>query len=170
MSRGFNLVGKVFGRLTVVKYLHTAPNGKVWKLKCECGQTTNKHTGALTTGNTRSCGCLKKEMVAAKNFKHGFAPRDSESTAIYHAYWNARRRCTNPKDRAWKYYGGRGIEFRFHSLQEFFSTVGKKPSSRHVLDRIKNDGHYEPGNMRWATPKQSSENQRRRKRNGQVAR
>src|SRR5438046_9973543 len=116
MSRGFNLVGRVFGRLTVIKYLYTAPNGKVWQLKCECGQTTKCQTGSLTNGNTRSCGCIKRELVAAKNFVHGLARRGH--TVEYSAYYNARRRCTDQTDKRWNNYGGRGIQYKFKSHQD----------------------------------------------------
>lgn len=158
MSRALHLIGQRFGRLTVTAFLRPAPNGYVWQARCDCGQVTECNTGKLINGNTQSCGCLKRELVAAKNFVHGFARRGH--AAEYSAYWNARRRCTNRRDRRWKDYGGRGIKFRFASLVHFMESVGRKPSPDHVLDRIDNDGNYEPGNVRWATVLESMNNKR----------
>jgi len=77
------------------------------------------------------------------------------------AFLDAQRRCTNPKVKAWKYYGGRGIEFRFTSFDQFFAELGPRPEGM-SLDRKDNDGHYEPGNVRWATPSEQNSNKRRR--------
>lgn len=158
MSRRLISIGERFGRLTVIAFVRSSRSGKVWRLRCDCGNLAECKTGALTNGNTRSCGCLKREVVTAKNFVHGFAKRGDNSE--YHAYCNARRRCTDKKDKRWKDYGGRGIQFRFKSLQEFIRCVGKKPSLNHVLDRIRNNGHYEPGNVHWTTVLESMRNKR----------
>ena len=85
---------------------------------------------------------------------------DGKHRPEYLAFRNARRRCTEPSNRGWKYYGGRGIEFRFSSFAEFMEELGDKPSPRHSLDRIDNDGHYERGNVRWATMPDQSRNRR----------
>lgn len=78
----------------------------------------------------------------------------------YNCYHNARSRCTNRNVKDWKDYGGRGIEFRFSSFEEFFAAVGPRPSSRHHLDRKDNDGHYALGNIRWTTHSVSGHNRR----------
>jgi hypothetical protein len=72
-------------------------------------------------------------------------------TAERRAYLSAKRRCTSEKYVSYHRYGGRGIEFRFESYQQFLDAVGPRPSRTHSLDRINNDGHYEPGNVRWTT-------------------
>jgi hypothetical protein len=80
------------------------------------------------------------------------------------AYIGAKSRCTNPNVKQWKNYGGRGIEFRFKDFPEFMQALGApRPSPKHSLDRINNDGHYEPGNIRWATQKEQCNNTRRNK-------
>ncbi len=76
------------------------------------------------------------------------------------AYKDAKLRCTNPRVVKWPIYGGRGIEFRFESYEQFFAEIGPRPSPEYSLDRINNDGHYEPGNVRWATAKEQRSNQR----------
>jgi hypothetical protein len=79
----------------------------------------------------------------------------------YRAYHDAKQRCTNPKSKKWNDYGGRGIKFRFRSFAQFFSELGLRPDPSHSLDRKKNDGHYEIGNVRWATRSRQMSNQRR---------
>jgi hypothetical protein len=84
------------------------------------------------------------------------------------AYYSARARCKNPRGRGWKNYGGRGIEFRFTTFAAFADALktrgnptGLRPSLRHSVDRYPDpDGHYEPGNIRWATPRQQARNNR----------
>ena len=75
-------------------------------------------------------------------------------------YWGAKERCTNPNCESYSRYGGRGIQFRFNSYTEFFSEIGERPSNKYSLDRIYNDGHYEIGNVRWATRQEQNINTR----------
>lgn len=83
-------------------------------------------------------------------------------TPEYEAYGMAKRRCRETSHARYGDYGGRGIEFRFNSFQEFVDELGRRPSPAHSLDRIDNDGHYEKGNVRWATRSEQSENRRNR--------
>ena len=83
------------------------------------------------------------------------------NTPEYHAYEQARDRCRNPNNKFWKDYGGRGIEFRFTDFMSWFKEVGFRPSPEMMIDRKNNDGHYEPGNMRWATRSEQQKNRRR---------
>jgi len=80
----------------------------------------------------------------------------------YWIYHEARKRCENPANAAYDLYGGRGIQFRFDSFEEFLSVVGERPSSDLTLDRIDNNGHYEKGNVRWVSRKVQSNNRRKR--------
>ena len=80
-------------------------------------------------------------------------------TPEYRAYMDAKNRCTNPNSARWYTHGGRGIKFLFTSFAEFFSEIGKRPDGL-TLDRIDNDGNYEPGNVRWASPSQQMSNRR----------
>lgn len=81
-------------------------------------------------------------------------------TPEYRAYQHAKDRCRNPNNNRWAIYGGRGIEFRFDSFKEFYGAVGERPSHAHSLDRIDTDGHYERGNLRWATRSEQAFNRR----------
>lgn len=87
--------------------------------------------------------------------KHGM-----RATAEYRAYAAAKSRCTNPKVKNFKHYGGRGIQFNFTSFMDFYSHIGPRPSTKHSLDRIENNGHYEIGNVRWATDDEQVRNRR----------
>jgi len=81
------------------------------------------------------------------------------------AYDRAKARCSNTKVREYRWYGARGIKFKFTSFQSFMSELGMRPSPDHSLDRINNDGNYEPGNVRWATRQQQMANKRPRAKN-----
>jgi hypothetical protein len=90
-----------------------------------------------------------------------------ERRLVRGVYDSAKRRCTVPRDAAYKNYGGRGIEFRFVSFEQFFLEVGPRPEGKHpsghplyTIHRIDNDGHYEPGNVKWATQAEQHENRR----------
>jgi hypothetical protein len=94
------------------------------------------------------------------SYKHGGACGES-GTREYRAYIAAKQRCTNSRTDVYKYYGGRGIEFRFASYNDFFKELGRRPSAQHSLERIDNSRHYEPGNVRWATRTEQQNNVRR---------
>lgn len=94
--------------------------------------------------------CQRKSVT-----KHGDSQRPE-----YSAYKQAEFRCTRPQAPNFHAYGGRGIEFRFDSYEQFIECIGYRPSPKHSLDRINNNGHYEPGNVRWATRKEQARNTR----------
>lgn len=98
--------------------------------------------------------------MEANSFKHGGCV-GGKNSAEYSIYSNAKRRCINPNRDRYKDYGGRGIEFRFTSFQEFIDHVGPRPSVEHTLERIDNDGHYAVGNVEWALQDKQRRNQRR---------
>ena len=98
-------------------------------------------------------------MIRHHNFRHGESI-PGKVTSEYMSYTSARTRCVNTRNQAFKDYGGRDIKFLFKSFQEFLAHIGRKPSAKYVLDRIDNNGHYEPGNVRWATRSESMKNRR----------
>lgn len=98
---------------------------------------------------------LTNESPNNKRFTHG-----QTNSPEYNCFHHAKKRCQSPKNSCYRHYGGRGIEFRFTSFEEFFAEVGKRPSPSHSIERINNNGHYEKGNVRWATKEEQGKNKR----------
>jgi len=146
--RFVDLTDRVFTRLTILGYAGSNKHGQAqWWCECECGNISRTTTAMLTTEHTRSCGCWGRDNTSLINRTHGM-----RHTPEYRSFVHAKDRCNNPNDKSYSDYGGRGIEFRFNSFEEFFTYMGKRPSLKYSLDRINNDGHYEKGNVKWATP------------------
>lgn len=149
-----NLTGKSFGRLTVVCLASTNRYG--WECLCICGSKTVVITASLRNGHTRSCGCLQREAVT----KHGF-----KGTPTWNSWRNMRSRCRDPHHISYSSYGGRGIKVcdRWNSFENFLADMGERPTGKSI-DRIDNNGNYEPGNCMWSTPGEQINKQRRRTR------
>lgn len=142
------LTGKRFGKLTVISFFGQTRHRKMlWLCRCSCGVFKVVLANSLARGVGISC-----QSNGDKRF-------NTKSTE-YASYIQAKQRCTNPNDAFYKDYGGRGIEFRFCSFQNFIETVGRKPTPKHSIDRIDVNGHYEKSNVRWATNKEQSRNKR----------
>jgi hypothetical protein len=149
-SRIPNLTNQKFDRWTVIDFIEVRDEKAHWLCVCECGNKGICSTGNLRQGRTRSCGCRQSESVISRNNKHGECRRD-EVSPEFTAFAAAKGRCTNPNDSSFNRYGGRGIEFRLPSVVEMVAAIGRRPSPEHSLNRINNDGHYEIGNIEWAT-------------------
>lgn len=157
-----DMTGITYGRLTVLGYAgkRSAEPRTYWYCRCDCGTVKVICGHNLKQGTSRSCGCLQRELVSKRCTLHGQSRKGNQSSE-YSTYKGAKERCNNPKHKYYAYYGGRGIEFRFKSFASFLSCIGCKPSARHELDRVDNDGHYEPGNVRWATSEEQANNTRK---------
>lgn len=134
---------------------------------CDCGNIGIVRMGELRSNVSKSCKCQKKDSTIKRNTKHGFAVRLDRPTE-YNIWKNMKKRCKNPKTKAYKDYGGRGIKVAQEwdkSFVAFYNHVGPRPSKAHSLDRIDNNGNYEPGNVRWATADQQANNKRNSKKN-----
>jgi hypothetical protein len=147
-----DLTGQRFSRLVVLGFGEARSYGtKIWICKCDCGNLANVSGQGLISGKTRSCGCLKTE-----NAKTLFTTHGQSQTPEYRSWASAKNRVTNPNNAGWEDYGGRGITMCqewLNDFQAFYDYIGPKPEPKikYSIDRINNDGNYEPGNVRWAT-------------------
>lgn len=161
MPPKMNLLGQKFTRLTVISEspIRSKAGNVRWVCRCDCGTETMVETASLRRGTTKSCGCLRKEIFINNATKHGYSKKTE------HIAWEGmKRRCSNKNDRAYKHYGDRGITVCarwLNSFEAFLRDVGNRPSSKHSIDRIDNNGNYEPGNVKWSTQKEQNNNTRR---------
>lgn len=165
MARYPDMIGRVFGRLTVVEQADSKNGMRRWRCKCACGGEVVSPTEYLTSGDRKSCGCMIGGPV-----KHGHAKK-SNKTPEYKIWCSMKDRCLNPKNDHFHGYGGRGIgvcQTWQNDYSAFFAHVGPRPSPRHSLDRIDNDKGYEPGNVRWATASEQAKNKRKPKPRGKT--
>ncbi len=149
-------IGQKFNFL-VVSDVQWNDKRKGWDFVCDCccGNRKTYRPSAVTSGGTKSCGCQSKRLIGNATVRHGM-----KGTPEYEAYSAALGRCTRKSCAHYRHYGGRGIKFLFTSFEQFIAVVGLRPSEKHSLDRIDNDGNYEPGNVRWADTRQQASNKR----------
>ena len=160
-------VGEAYNRWTVESPPEREGRYLMVAVRCACGNPGKVEQTNLRKGLTRSCGCLKRELVGTHTATHGMS-----KTRIY-AIWNMmRQRCELPSNHAYSYYGGRGISVcpSWQKFENFYSDVGDPPDGC-TLDRVDSNGNYEPGNVRWASAEVQANNTRKSVRftvNGEV--
>lgn len=171
-----NLIGEIFGRLTVISRMPRVPNAKHrdgrWLCKCSCGNESIAKSSNLKSGNCNSCGCLQRELLSKRQTIHGLN-RPGNRTRVYGTWCGMMSRCYSENEPAYKHYGLRGIVIckAWHDPAVFATDMGHPPE-KHSIERKDNDGGYwcgkceecvrlsRPFNCIWATTKTQSRNRR----------
>jgi hypothetical protein len=143
-------IGQKFGKLTILSKLDVRKKRRFFSALCDCGNIIEVRGGDLFSENTQSCGCIRSGYVLAKH-------------RMYPAWYSMNRRCSDPKDKAYHNYGGRGIQVcedwqDFATFDLWVSTQGNVENLQ--IDRIDNNGNYEPSNCRFVTPIENCNNRR----------
>jgi len=153
-----NLIGRKFGRLTILRLKGRLRGRRAAVFKCECGTKIHRALGRVTCGFLKSCGCLAIDAVRKAKTTHG---EGGIETPEYNAWASAKSRCYRKKDASYARYGGVGItmcERWLHSYKNFLADMGRRPTPQHSLDRKKNNLGYNPKNCRWSSKKEQVRN------------
>jgi hypothetical protein len=162
MAKLKDITGQKFGYLTAIQPTNRrAGRNVIWLCQCDCGNTHSIPAGDLQRPRDNSCGCRRGTL------EHGYAKRGKKHP-LYKTWIGIRDRCNNPSNKRYHDYGGRGIKLRDPwneptvFINGILTSIGDRPPGM-SLDRINNDGDYEPGNVKWSTHSEQMKNRRPRK-------
>ncbi|MBQ7705132.1 MAG: hypothetical protein IJT73_06890 [Selenomonadaceae bacterium] len=161
MGKLKDLTGLKFGRLTVIERAGSKNGFATWRCKCDCGNIHIVSGVCLTSGASKSCGCLQREITQKRATTHG-----KSHTKLYYIWRGIKCRCFNVNDAFFIDYGGRGISIypewidNFQAFYDYVSTLENFGKEGCSLDRINNNGNYEPNNLRWANASEQQRNSR----------
>lgn len=164
MPNFLDLSGHRYGHLTVESFAGSgrSPGGQTystWHCLCECGKRLTVRTGPLRSRPDISCGCERFKKMRIRNYRHGHANKVPE----YSVWKGIKKRCSNPKDQDFKYYGARGIVVSDKWKSDFLAFLagmGPRPTSKHTIERVDVNGNYEPDNCVWLPSHMQSANRR----------
>ena len=163
-----DITGQRFGRLVALERLSEKKSSSyLWRCKCDCGNEVNVTARDLRYGNTKSCGCLRNELIASVNQTHSKAGTGQKSR-LYNVWIGMRQRCNDQNHKSYPNYGGRGIQVceewnDFVAFESWAMSHGYNPDAKHqecTIDRIDVNGNYEPSNCRWVSASVQAKNKR----------
>lgn len=161
-----NLRGRRFERLMAINDIgRTTDRHVLWLCRCDCGNYVNVSSRDLMTGHTKSCGCLQKDIIKEKRYKHG--DRDGR---LYSVWKSMKKRCENPNCKSYKWYGAKGVSVcdewhNYSSFKKWADNNGYDENAEHgvcTIDRINPYGDYSPDNCRWISMAEQAKNKRKR--------
>lgn len=155
MSAFEDISGRKFGLLTALKYLGRENNNSFWECLCDCGVVCKKRSSHLKSGASGSCGCYNRMLLKTKFKTHGLSKHPLNS--IHNAMM---QRCYNKNQKAYKYYGGRGIIVceRWHTFKNFYDDMFDGYKAGLSIERDNVNGNYELSNCRWVTANEQYKN------------
>ncbi|MGI4426937.1 hypothetical protein ACR2WJ_26255 [Klebsiella pneumoniae] len=160
------MIGETINKLKVIKESSKRDKSrcKMYECLCECGEVIIVRSSTLRQGKIKSCGCESKkthsQLMRERNSTHGLS-----SNPMYQRWLGMKQRCYDVNAINYKNYGGRGIEICEewkNDFKKFYDYMGDPPNENYQIDRINNDGNYEPGNVKWSTRSENSTNIRKK--------